>query len=200
MPQSKAKIHFGDILMKVTNTPEMSTKTGAPLRGRIILGDAANALPVFTLEIDQLGNVVWDQSVTGIIGLEMTMQNLKMNVGMTSKIEALISSDYNSPIFNINSTAFTLTSDATATIKCPLIQIGSVASIEPLVLGNQLILALANFINTVFVANAATWGDFSGIPIQQHATVSAAAAAWLAAYCIPGPTNPYTSMKAFTEK
>lgn len=59
-PQSKAILHFGDILDS-TNIPEVGD-FGAPLRGRISLGDTANALEVFKLEIDQLGNVVWEQN------------------------------------------------------------------------------------------------------------------------------------------
>jgi len=58
--QSRAKIHFGDILDS-TNIPELGP-SGFPLRGKISLGDGADALEVFSLLIDNLGNVNIEQS------------------------------------------------------------------------------------------------------------------------------------------
>lgn len=59
--QSRAKLHFGDILDNTTLTPVLG-KFGAPLRARISLGNTADLLEVFKLEIDALGNVDWVQS------------------------------------------------------------------------------------------------------------------------------------------
>ncbi len=74
-PQSRAKIHFGDILDPSTNVPETSADTGQPLRGRISIGDAVDAQEVFKLEIDQLGNIIWDQNAIGVTGFKARASN-----------------------------------------------------------------------------------------------------------------------------
>lgn len=61
-PQSRAKLHFGDIL-DGTNAAENS-QFGSPLRGRISIGDSSDLFEVFKLEIDQDGNVAWAQVPT----------------------------------------------------------------------------------------------------------------------------------------
>jgi len=134
-PQSKAKLHFGNILMPISNIPELSTKTGAPLRGRITIGDVANALPVFTLEIDQIGNVVWNQGPTGIMGLDMTMMKWNVLVGTQTTITSTATLDTISP-------KTTLTAAATFDVISPIqtftgtsIMLGGVAAIEPLLKG-----------------------------------------------------------------
>jgi hypothetical protein len=152
-PQSKAKLHFGDILQATTNVPEISTDTGAPLRGRITIGDALNAAQVFKLEIDQLGNVVWNQGATGTLGL-------KMRAGMFN-LEATLDARF-------NGTTITL---------------GKVGASEPLVCGNLLINALTQLINTVFIANTAAWGIGNlGAPVPLSPAVVTALNTWLSSF------------------
>lgn len=92
-PQSKAKFHFGDILDSLTNVPEVSSSSGLPLRGRISLGDAANALEVFGLEIDQTGNVVWRQSTGALLGLDLSAQSISFNAPLSIKIGSTSASE-----------------------------------------------------------------------------------------------------------
>jgi hypothetical protein len=76
-PQSKVKIHLGDIIETPANIPEIGPK-GAPLRARISLGDAGNALEMFKIEIDQMGNVVWEQANNPAATTDMTIGNMKI--------------------------------------------------------------------------------------------------------------------------
>jgi len=85
-PQSKFKLHAGDILLpEPTNTPDINPSTGAPYRVRMEAGDAANALAAFTLEIDALGNIDWDQNVAvnPAANLNMAIGNTTINVAST---------------------------------------------------------------------------------------------------------------------
>jgi len=112
-PQSRAKLHFGDILLPIVNTPEFSLKTGLPLRGKISIGDAADALEVFGLQIDNTGNVIWLQSQTGILaGLDMTMFQWKA----------------------LTTTNIDFTAGAKFSITSPMILLGGVTAIHPLIL------------------------------------------------------------------
>lgn len=63
--QSRAKIHFGDILDS-QNVPELSPN-GMPLRTRISLGDGSDTTEVFSLLIDNMGNINIEQSQTSSI-------------------------------------------------------------------------------------------------------------------------------------
>lgn len=58
--QSRAKIHFGDILDS-SNIQELSPN-GFPLRTRISLGDGSDTIEVFSLLIDNMGNINIEQS------------------------------------------------------------------------------------------------------------------------------------------
>lgn len=58
--QSRALIHFGDILLTPANIPELSS-LGLPLRARISLGDVSDTLEVFNFQVDAGGNVKWAQ-------------------------------------------------------------------------------------------------------------------------------------------
>jgi hypothetical protein len=124
-PQSKLKIHGGDILTS-TNTPELSS-SGAPLRFRMSVGDVANATEAFKLEIDALGNIVWDQNITGLNGLSMSMFKLELNTNSTILMEAVAQADYNAPITNIGASAI-------CTINSPAIFLGG-TSIESVIKG-----------------------------------------------------------------
>lgn len=78
-PQSKARIHFGDIIETPANIPELGPK-GIPLRARISLGDAGNALEIFKIEIDQMGNVVWEQANNPAATTDLTIGNMKVAI------------------------------------------------------------------------------------------------------------------------
>jgi hypothetical protein len=69
--QSKVKIHFGDILDS-TNIQETNPDTNQNLRARISIGDPSNTSEVFKLEIDQLGNVVWNQDSNAVEGAKFS--------------------------------------------------------------------------------------------------------------------------------
>lgn len=58
--QSRAKLHFGNIIDDLTLIPKISSY-GLPVRGSISLGDVSDVLEVFKLEIDAGGNVAWEQ-------------------------------------------------------------------------------------------------------------------------------------------
>ena len=124
-PQSKMKIHGGDILTSA-NIQERSD-SGAPLRFRMSIGDEANITEAFKLEIDALGNIVWDQNITGIDGLSMSMFKLELNTNTTILMEAVAKADYNAPITNIKASAV-------CTVDSPLIFLGG-TSIESVIKG-----------------------------------------------------------------
>lgn len=75
--QSKIKFHLGDILDS-SNIPQQS-EAGQALRARISAGDSANLNEVFSLEIDQTGNVFWDQINTASDGLILRSGKIKFN-------------------------------------------------------------------------------------------------------------------------
>ena len=77
--QSKARLHFGDIIETPANIPEVGPK-GVPLRARISLGDAGNALEIFKLEIDQMGNVVWEQANNPAATTDMTIGGMNIAI------------------------------------------------------------------------------------------------------------------------
>lgn len=70
-PQSRAKLHMGDVLDPSTNVPETGP-FGAPLRMRLSIGDGADVAEAFSLLIDNLGNIEWLQNNTGTTGLKAT--------------------------------------------------------------------------------------------------------------------------------
>jgi len=177
---SKAKIHFGDLYTEA-NEPITNSDSGAKLRGQILIGDEANAQNVFTLEIDNLGNIVWNQASTGsAVGLKMTMQRWNISVSQDTVIKSSVSMDLEAPTF---------------TVKGDLLRFGSASSSEPMVCGTLLNAALTNLINTVFVSNAPTF--CVGNTGVLNPTVVTALQTWLQAYVT---ANYYNSTKAFTEQ
>ena len=145
---SKAKLHFGDILNDTTLVPEIGS-TGSPLRGLISLGDSTSATEVFRFEVDQLGNVSWNQANTGTLGFKMRAQNFD--------IEASLDARFNGKT----------------------ITLGKVGANEPLVCGNLLKQALQDMITQIFVNNAASWGTCSVGPVALNPAVITAANLWL---------------------
>jgi len=82
-PQSKFKLHAGDILLpEFVNTPDINPVSGAPYRFRMDVGDVANVLSAFKLEIDALGNIIWNQNVAvnPIATFGMTVGNTTVDV------------------------------------------------------------------------------------------------------------------------
>jgi len=83
--QSRAKLHMGDILDS-TNTPE-DGPSGNPLRFRLSLGDGSDSTEIFSLLIDNSGNVHWVQSETGESGFNLSALNITLTNGTDGNIK-----------------------------------------------------------------------------------------------------------------
>lgn len=77
-PQSLAKVHFGNIVDN--NNLIENSSYGKPLRMKISLGDATNAVEVFKLNVDNEGNVHIVQLPTASkVGWQVGLSNISVN-------------------------------------------------------------------------------------------------------------------------
>jgi hypothetical protein len=215
--QSKAKLHFGDILDPVANTPMPGLKVG-PLRGLISLGDTASATEVFRLEIDQTGNVAWTQGPAGALGLDMTMMKWNVMVATDTTVtsplitfNAATSITATAPATTFNAaTSFTTTSPMTAftaatsfSVTSPSILLGGAGAIHPLILSTTyrasediLFTVLNTVLTALGIALSAAGADPSpagwaaAAPILQviGGTISAAIPTAFTAFSAASPT------------
>ena len=216
--QSKAKLHFGDILDPVVNTPTMSLKTGLPLRGLISLGDTASATEVFRLEIDQTGDVVWTQGPTGVLGLDMTMMKFNATIATDATVtcplitfNAATSYSVTSPLvsytaatsYGVTSPSVSFTAAASFGVTSPSILLGGAGAIHPIILSTTyrasediLFTVLNTVLTALGIALSAAGADPSpagwaaAAPILQviGGTISAAIPTAFTAFSVASPT------------
>jgi len=146
---------------------------GVPLRAKISMGDKTNTTEVFGLQIDQLGNIKWEQNLTGVNGLEVSANKLAFNSNTTTTIESVVQNDFNAPIINLGGT---------------LVNLGGSSAVHALILGTPYRTAEATMNGTLvasFTAAAAGLTAAAADPlmvpfVQAVAGLTAAAAAMTA--------------------